>query len=174
MLLNGQDHNLTFNVRDKEFRAHQDILRARSEVFRSMLSHDMLEKNSGVINVPDCDPEAFEQLLCYTYTGKVETLDANNMFELYYAADKYNLAHLREQCCKIIKKSFTVSNVCKALELASKHSDECLLESAMSYFFSNVDDILPTVEWQLFMRENSTVANELFIKSLKRVRGTRT
>lgn len=139
-----------------------------------MFSHDMLEKKSGVINVPDCDPEAFEQLLCYIYTGKVETLDATNMFSLYYAADKYNLADLRENCCKIIKKSLTVANVCNALELASKHSDERLLDSAMSYFFNNVDDILPTIEWQLFMKENSTVANELFIKSLKKVRGTKT
>lgn len=172
MLRNGQGHNLTFNVKGKNFLAHQDILRARSEVFCSMLSHDMQEKKSDVIEVPDCDPQAFEQLLCYVYTGKTETLDENNMFGLYYAADKYNLAHLKEKCGELIKKSLSLTNVCEAIALASKHSDEELLNCAINYFTNNADDIFPTVEWQLFLKENSTIANELIIKSFKKLKVT--
>ena len=137
MLLNGEDHNVTFSLQEKKIRAHQDILRARSEVFRSMLTHDMVEKNCGAINVPDCDPQAFEQLILYIYTGKVEKLDENIMCGLYYAADKYNIPLLKGVCSKFIKKSFSIANVCEAVELASKHSDEDLLSSAVNYFCNN-------------------------------------
>lgn len=170
VLLKGEDHNVTFNVTDKKFRAHQDILRARSEVFRSMLRHDMLEKNSGVINEPDCDPEAFEQLLHYIYTGKLERLDTNIMFSLYYAADKHNLEHLKEECCMFIKKSLSTTNVCDVLELASKHCDKNLLNFTTSYFFRNINIILTTLEWESFMKENTSIVNELLLKALKKVR----
>lgn len=171
-LISGEGHNLTFSVGNKKFRAHQDILRARSEVFRSMLSHDMVEKNSGVVDVPDCDPRAFEQFLFYIYTGKIETIDENNVFDLYYLADKYMRAHLKEECSKFIMKSLSVTNVCNAIECATKHSDATLLDSAMIYFFCYVDNILVTEEWKLFMAENPTVANELFIKSVKMLKDT--
>lgn len=170
VLLNGQDHDLTFSVKDRKFRAHRDILRARSKVFHSVLNYDTLEKNSGLIDVPDCEPQAFEQLLFYVYTGKVEALDENNMFSLYYAAEKYKMERLKEDCSNFIKDSFTVTNVSNVLALALKHSDACLLQYAMKYFFDNIDDILPTVEWQLFVGENSSFANELIILSLKLLR----
>lgn len=170
ILLNGQDHNLTFNVKDNMFRAHQDIMRARSEVFCSMLTHDMVGKHSGVIDVPDCEPLVFEQLLCYVYTGRVEILDENNVFSLYYAADKYHLVHLKEECCDFIKSSLTVTNMRGALELALKHGDSSLLESVSTYFFNNLDDILTSAEWELFLKENPTAANELLIKSVKKFR----
>ena len=172
VLLNGEDHNVTFSVQDKKIRAHQDILRARSEVFRSMLTHDMVEKNSGAISVPDCDPQAFEQLVLYIYTGKVKKIDENIMFGLYYTADKYSIPHLKDVCRKFIKKSFSIANVCEVIKLASKHSDEDLLNCAVNYFCNNAEDIFLTVEWQLFIKENSTTANELIIKSFKRVKAT--
>lgn len=173
MLLNGQDYNVIFNVGDKQFRAHQDILRARSEVFRSILNQDMLKNNSEVVNVPDCDPENFQQILTYIYTGQVDTVHSNNIFDLYCAADKYRLADLKDESCKFIMKCLTVTNVCKALELATRYFNANFLDYVSNYFINNIDDILPTVEWQLFMKENSTAANELFIKSRKKVKGAK-
>lgn len=172
MLLNGQDYNVIFNVGNLQFRAHQDILRVRSEVFRSILNHEMLEKNSDVINVPDCDPGVFQQILTYIYTGQVDSIDSNNMFDLYYAAEKYRLVDLKDESRKFIMKSLTVTNVCKALELAMKHFDASFLDYVSNYFINNIDDILPTVEWQLFMKEYTTASNELFIKSRKKVKST--
>lgn len=90
-MLEGLDHDLILKVGDKELRAHRDVLRARSQVLKSMLSCDMKEKHSGIIDIPDCDPLAMEQFLSYVYSGKVETLDQTNMLNLYYIADKYDM-----------------------------------------------------------------------------------
>lgn len=44
----------------------------------------MIEKNSGVIDMPDYDPQAVELFLLYMYCGKVKMLNENNVLGLYY------------------------------------------------------------------------------------------
>lgn len=170
VLLDGHNHDLTLKVGNKELRAHQDILRARSRVFESMLHHDMKEKNSGVIDIADCDPKSMEQFLLYVYCGKVETLDQNNMLELYYLADKYEMIDLKTECTSFIKNSLSLTNICNVIQLALNHTNSDLLEHATEYFTDNVLDIMHKVEWQSFMKDNPTVANELLIKAFKKVK----
>lgn len=138
---------------------------ARSQVFEAMLTHDMTEKNKGVIDVPDCNPQAMEQFLLYIYSGKVETLNHDNVFGLYYAADKYQMIPLKKECSEFIKQSLSGSVICNVIQLALKHSDTDLLDCATEYFVNHVNEILPTVEWMSFMKSNMVAANELFIKA---------
>lgn len=56
-----------------------------------MLTHYMYEKSSGVVDIPDCYPQAIEQFLSHVYSGKVDALNRSNMLGLYYVADKYNM-----------------------------------------------------------------------------------
>ena len=172
MLLNGQNHDLILKVGDKEIKAHQDVLRSRSQVFKSMLNHNMKEKNSGIIDIPDCDAKAMEQFLCYIYTGKVDSLNQNNMLKLYYIADNYDMKGLKKKCCAFIKKSLSNVNVFEVIKLALNHSDSGLLEHATEHFIDNAQDIMLTVEWQIFMKDNTTVANELLLKSFAKLKNT--
>ena len=170
VLLEGKNHDLVIKIGDKELKAHRDILRARSRVFESMLNHNMSEKNSGVIEVADCDQQAMEQFLSYVYCGKVETLDQSNMLDLYYIADKYDMKCLKEGCNDFIKKSLSITNVCEVLQLAMNHRDNGSLESASAYFVDHVLDIMRTAEWQSFLKDNSTVGNELLIKAFEKLK----
>ena len=172
VLVNGKDYNVTFDVKGEEFRSHQDILRARSEVFHRMLSHDMLEKNKGIIEVLDCDPHAFGLFLHYVYTGEVKTLDEHTALDLYYIADKYNMPHLKEKCSEFIKKSLSVTNVCYAIHLALEHNDTSLLDTVTRFFNNNVDPITSTVEWQTFIKEHPTQVSELIVKSVTKSKET--
>lgn len=174
VLLDGRNHDLILKIGDKELRAHQDILRARSRVFQSMLDHDMKEKSSGIIDVPDCDPRAMELYLSYVYCVTVEAHDQSNMLGLYYIADKYDMKGLKEDCSKFIKKSLSTTNICDIIQLALRHSDSGLLEYATEYFMENALDIMVTVEWQSFLMNNSTLGNELLIKSFRKVKNVNT
>lgn len=170
MFLEGQNHDFILKVGDKVFPVHRDILRVRSPVFESMLSHDMKENNSGVIDVPDCEPRAMEQLLLYVYCGKIEKLDESNVAALYYAADKYDMEDVKEECSHFMKKSLSPTNVCEIIQLALSHSDSSLLDFTTEYFCSNSHRILRTLEWQYFLKDNCTIANELLIKSIDTLR----
>lgn len=168
LIINGKHHDLTLKVADREFRVHQDILMARSPVFEAMLSHEMTEKNEGVIDVPDCDPEAMEQFLLYMYCGKVEKWNTDIAIGLYYLADKYNMTPLKEKCSEFIKGSLSISVVCDVIQLAFNHSDSDMLECATEYFLNHTSEILPSVGWMSFLNSNSVAANELFIKASKK------
>lgn len=165
LLLNGRNHDLVLKVKGEELRAHQDILRVRSPVLESMLDHDMIEKTRGVVEIPDCDPAAFRQFLLYLYSGEVEALDADNMLSVYYIADKYDMGHLKEVCREFAKRSLTYASVSDVIQLALTHSDTLLLEHATEFFVKEMRFVLPTVEWQSFVKRNPTQANELFIKA---------
>lgn len=141
---------------------------ARSNVFQAMFSHDSIEKKSGVVDVPDCDPQAMEQMLFYIYSGKVQSMDQDCMLGLYYAADKYNVVLLKEDCAEFIKKSLSSSNICDVIQLALNHNDTAMLQSATEYFMNHTSEILPTVGWMSFLKLNCIAANELLIKALKK------
>lgn len=166
-LLDGSNHDLILKVGDKELRAHRDILKARSRVFESMLNHDMAEKRSSIINISDCDPESMEQFLSYMYCGKVERLDHDNIFELYYISDKYEVEGLKTECQRFIQQSLSPTNVFEVIQLAVKHNDSILWENLALYVVTNMKDIFQSEKWQSLKKNNSIVANELLMKSSK-------
>lgn len=134
-----------------------------------MIDHDMKEKNSGIIDITDCDPLAMEQFLFYIYSGSIETFDQSNMFNLYYIADKYDMKGLKKECSDFVSKSLSHANICDVIQLAFNHNDSSLLESATEYFRNNMLGIMRTVEWQDFLKNNSALANEILIKSIEKL-----
>lgn len=141
---------------------------ARSKVFQAMFSHDSIEKKRGVVDIPDCDPQVMEQFLFYIYSGKVQNLNQDSVLGLYYAADKYDVVLLKENCASFIKKSLSPSNICDVIQFALNHNDAGMLQVATEYFGNHISVILPTVEWMSFMKSNFIAANELLIKASKK------
>lgn len=162
--MDGFNHDLILKVGDTELKAHQDILRARSEVFKSMLSHDGIEKNSRVIDIPDCDPQAMKQFLTYIYSGTVDAIDQSTMLKLYYIANKYDVIGLKKECGNFIKNLLSDTNFFEVIQFALNHSDSSLLECATEHFMEYPLMIIRTVEWQSFMKDNYTVASGLLTK----------
>ncbi|TVU01901.1 hypothetical protein EJB05_52629, partial [Eragrostis curvula] len=97
--------NLYIKVADKVFHCHQVILASRSEYFRARLSRaiDFLEGNCALQatqNLPlleehDLSAEAFEKMLEYMYTDKLEYLDPDQAEELFDIASRYLLFPLK-------------------------------------------------------------------------------
>lgn len=167
MFLSEEDSDVTILVGDHEFRAHVNILRSRSEVFAPMLKHDMLEKNKGQVHIPDCRPTVFRDFLLYLYTGKVEDISHGNVFELFEICDKYDVRGLKNDCVRFLRQNLSVDLICDVLVLAMKHIESDLLKCAIRFFVDNADDILPSDDWQSFVKANPVQANELFIKAYK-------
>lgn len=72
----------------REFAVHKLMLAFRSPVFAAMLiEHNMEEKATGKVRIPDIKVPVFELLLRYIYSGQVDHLDRYPV-ELMQAADK--------------------------------------------------------------------------------------
>ncbi|KAG8173656.1 hypothetical protein JTE90_010542 [Oedothorax gibbosus] len=66
--------DLTLKVGDEEFKAHKNILCARSSVFNTMLNYEMEEKLTNCVKITDFDPPTVRKMLNYIYCGQVEDL----------------------------------------------------------------------------------------------------
>ncbi|CAB4399553.1 unnamed protein product [Rhizophagus irregularis] len=78
MLNDSDDHNVIIQVGEnqniKEFRAHSNILRARSPYFKGAFSTGWISKKDNMIEFkkPNISPTVFEMILKYIYTGEVD------------------------------------------------------------------------------------------------------
>lgn len=152
-------------VEDREFNVHKMVLAARSPVFAPMFKHDLAEKKDNVVNIPDCTAEAFEVFLHYLYCGSNENMSTSNVYNVYYAADKYQVDDLKEVCVKFMKKNLSLETFCDIIGLSLHHGESKLQKAATRFFCENIKKILKTVQWQKYMAANPTHANELLIKA---------
>jgi hypothetical protein len=107
--------DMTIVCDKREFHCHKFVLAARSEVFAAMLRHEFLEKQNSRVDVKEIDGETMELLLSYIYTGQVTDFKNVSVVELFKAADRYRLDHLKNMCEEELVKRVEASNAADIL-----------------------------------------------------------
>jgi speckle-type POZ protein len=127
--------DFTFIVRGQKFAAHKNILSMRSPVFAAMFQHPTKEMLSGNVEVEDINPDVFQELLRYLYTGLTRStaLDVTAP-ELLAAADKYLLEDLKTRCETHLIRQMSSQNCLNMLTLTAHHPAEHLKKFAIDYF----------------------------------------
>lgn len=89
-------NDVTLDVNGRPFQAHKSILASKSKVFAAMFVHETKEKLSNHVQVDDIEPDVFQEVLRFIYTGRLslETMD-KMATDLLAAADKYLLDQLK-------------------------------------------------------------------------------
>lgn len=150
---NREFADMTFKLNNQRIiKAHKTILIARSSVFSAMFSHDMKEQFKSEVIISDISAEVFEGMLEYIYTDKVTNLDALAS-ELLYAADKYALEGLKEQCGISLWKVINVNNAADILLLANRHNIPELLEYTQNFIHNHIIDIMKTPRCLIIIKE---------------------
>ncbi|GBB98700.1 hypothetical protein RclHR1_00330027 [Rhizophagus clarus] len=124
MLNDADDHNVVIQTGTgqniKEFRAHSNILRARSPYFKSALSANWITKNKNMIEFkkPNIHPTVFEIILKYIYTGEVDLSNqsGDNILGVLVATDEllieklfnYVQDHLIEKQFNWVKQNYVL------------------------------------------------------------------
>ncbi|CAL1287252.1 unnamed protein product [Larinioides sclopetarius] len=132
------------------FSAHTAILSAKSPVFEAMFASDMKEADEKCVQIDDVDAETVKRMLVFLYSGKVDELEWKDAKELYFAADKYQLLHLKSKCVALLSKSVDLSNCIVLLLLADMHQDEDLKRAVEEYITKNDLTILFCDLWRDF------------------------
>ena len=78
---------MILKVGHRLFYAHKAILGARSSVFADMFENEFKECKMPKVEITDMDSGAFQELLRFIYTGRIESAN-RYMEELYMASDK--------------------------------------------------------------------------------------
>ena len=88
LLLDGRFSDVVLVVGGKEFKAHKNILAARSPVFAAMFDNEWKEsQQNSRVEINEMDPEVFGDLILFLYTDQILSLD-RHVSELLIAADK--------------------------------------------------------------------------------------
>ncbi|KAF8788722.1 Speckle-type POZ protein-like B like protein [Argiope bruennichi] len=129
----GTLSDFTVKVGGEDLQAHKAILCARSPVFKAMLTSNMSENENNVVEISDLQAETVRRMLIFMYTNTVDDLDWDTAKKLYFAADKYDIAILKQICSDFLKINLKLDNVGEVLALANMHSDEDLKNVALEF-----------------------------------------
>lgn len=134
MLSEGIHTDIVINASDgRSIGAHRAVLAARSPVFRSMFSHDLKEKELSTINISDMSIEACQAFLSYIY-GNIQNEEfLIHRLALLRAADKYDIADLKENCHESLVEDIDTKNVLERLQNASLYQLPKLKNSCLRY-----------------------------------------
>ena len=131
----------------KIFHCHKLILAMASPVFEAMFFGGLAETRRE-IKIPDVQPEAFSALLSYIYTDKVQLSNFELVCDICYAANKYMLPDLVEECTQYLWRDVSHKNACRALEFARLFEEPVLLEKALHVITHQTLDIVEESSWE--------------------------
>lgn len=135
MLYEGIHADVTINTADGSLRAHKAILSATSPVFQSMFSHDLKEKESSIIHIVDMSLESCMALLSYLY-GTIKQEDFwKHRLALLGAANKYDIADLKDACEESLLEDINSTNVLERLQDAWLYQLNKLKKGCLMYLF---------------------------------------
>ena len=131
----------------KIFHCHKLLLAMASPVFEAMFYGGLAETRRE-IKIPDVQPEAFSALLSYIYTDKVNLSNFELVCDICYAANKYMLPDLVEECTQFLWRDVNHKNACRALEFARLFEEPVLLEKALHVITHQTLDIVEESSWE--------------------------
>ncbi|KAL8041746.1 hypothetical protein ABFX02_09G003900 [Erythranthe guttata] len=155
LLQSKKGADVLFKVKNQSFCAHKPILAARCPFFLSYLSDG---HQSNEIDVPDIDPEIFEAMLWFLYTGilREEEHDDSDfggplmiesfMGKILAAADRFELKKLKKICELRISDKISRESVAYVMHLAELCRAEELKAACLRFGAENGTSILDVVD----------------------------
>ena len=146
--------DVVFKIGVREFSAHKNILAARSEVFAAMFQRPKKKTLTNRITIQDVEPEVFQELLRFIYTGqlcieKMESLAAG----LFIAADKYMLDDLKVKCENYFLHHMSPDNSVILLLHGNLLNPADHLNEAAKFFRSYPSQVMATDGWKKMKKE---------------------
>ncbi|GFY39261.1 speckle-type POZ protein B [Trichonephila inaurata madagascariensis] len=133
LLFTSNCYDFVIVCENQTFPVHAIVLAARSPVFNRMLQYDMIERRCRRVIIEDARSTIVQLMLSYMYSGIVRDLKYGEAFDLYRAADKYDMSVLKERCSWFLMSSMNVRNVRCLLALAYFHSDTVMIKHAFKF-----------------------------------------
>jgi speckle-type POZ protein len=152
---NMSSSDVSFNIGGREFPAHKLILSARSKYFAAMFKHPMKEKSTNQVNIEDIEPDVFQELLRFIYTGRVRTATMETVAaNLFIAADKYLLGELKKECENYLLHHMTPDNCVVLLLHGDLLNPAESLKEAAKFLRRFPNEVMATDEWKKIQQEN--------------------
>ena len=150
-----QFSDVNFNIGGRDFPAHKSILSARSDVFTAMFQHPTKENLTNQIKIEDIEPDVFQEMLRFIYTGRVQVDKLEVMAaDLFIAADKYLLDELKNKCENHLLHHMSPENCVVLLSTGDLLNPAEPLKLAAKFFQRLPSQVMATERWAKIEEEN--------------------
>jgi speckle-type POZ protein len=147
--------DVNFNIGGRDFPAHKLILATRSKYFAAMFQHPTKENLTNQIVIEDIEPEVFDQLLRFIYTGRVSTATMETMAAaLFISADKYLLDQLKRTCENHLLHHMSPANCLELLLCGDLQNPSEPLKEAAKFFRRLPSQVMAAERWENTEEEN--------------------
>lgn len=147
-----KENEVTFVAKDgSKVTANRNILMARSEVFKAMLSHSTTaESQLNQINLVDVDASVLKAMVNFLHHDTVSDEDMAAMAEpLLLIADKYALKKLQLICENFLFKSINKGNAFELLGIADTINSQVFKEACIDFISKETFSFLELDELRL-------------------------
>ncbi|GIX98921.1 speckle-type POZ protein B [Caerostris extrusa] len=130
----------------------------------------MQESERNTVDIADVPMDALRKLVEYLYTGVVEdaSIGFQDLCDLYYAADKYEVTGLRNRCGNTLLSSVAADTAMQILQLADSHSDQDLKSGTLEFIRLNLESVTSTDAWESCTKSTPNLAAQLLRKRAQR------
>ncbi|KAG0530673.1 hypothetical protein BDA96_05G207300 [Sorghum bicolor] len=144
LLAGGDGADVTLDVGGESFRAHKNVLAARSPVFMAeFFGGPHKEQVAGRVSIHGIEPSVFKALLHFIYTDSLPDIDGGDMTamaqHLLVAADRYGIQRLKSICEYLLRTFVDRSAVVTTLVLAERHGCHQLKEACFKVMKSSAN-----------------------------------
>lgn len=128
--------DVTFVVEGKKFSAHKLIMVASSDYFSAMFSGGFKEDHEQEIKLSSVTAVAFDCIMLYVYTGKVE-IDGQCLKDVYKAADLLQYGTVIEKCKLFMTDNISKDTCLEYYQFAKKHTLIDIRNKTRTFIFEN-------------------------------------
>ncbi|XP_015905766.1 speckle-type POZ protein B-like [Parasteatoda tepidariorum] len=125
--------DVKLRVGDELLLAHKSFLAARSPVFAAMFDQEMIESQTGIVDICDVSVDTLNKFLEFVYTGTVSELDTESSIKLLVVADKYQVLSLKEKCCSNLMRDLSEDNAGDIFDIADCMGLKLLSSAALDF-----------------------------------------
>lgn len=156
----GDHSDVIILVGEKTFKCHKFMLAAVSTYFDAMFSSGMRESVSGEVTFPEMDPDLFDCVIKFVYSGDIE-LTIDNGVEILSIASVLQIKMLQQICEDFLYPHITSENCLKIWKLASFHDCHNLSNHAIKIVAANYQEIRKTSDFvELEGKELASIMKE--------------
>jgi hypothetical protein len=145
---------------NKEIDTHRCILATNSPVFNAMLQTQMTESKNGKMKVDDIKGEVMEEILKFMYTQDDTPLSLVHLKDIYYGAEKYQIAKLKEKCISYMVEFMNIKNVLHYLMLAEFYNDNYLILRCVMFINEHHQEVRKNKYWDKLSKNQLDIIKE--------------
>ncbi|RZF43123.1 hypothetical protein LSTR_LSTR001301, partial [Laodelphax striatellus] len=136
------DCEFVFGSQNIIVKGHKFLFSAASEVFHAMFHGELKEENA--VRIEDLDPEGFQGMRQFIYTGEVNFKSAVNALLTYIAARKYIIPALTRECIDYLGKKHNIqpSEVLEFYEICKANNIPEFEESCYEIIQQQTDEVV--------------------------------